>query len=119
MTHHLTIVDVFAERRNGGNPLAVVVGTDPIPDATMQRIATETDYSETSFVNAVPELNGGYAVRIFTPAREIDFAGRPQAIATANIGCLTHLAQVSPVPVSHWIELLDTTLPPGDPLDTH
>jgi glycolate oxidase iron-sulfur subunit len=42
-------------------------------------------------------------------------AGRPQAIATANIGCLTHLAQVSPVPVSHWIEMLDTTLTPGDP----
>lgn len=77
MTHRLTIVDVFAERRNGGNPLAVVVGTDPIPDATMQRIATETDYSETTFVTAVPEANGGYAVRIFTPAREIDFAGHP------------------------------------------
>lgn len=77
MTHHLTIVDVFAERRNGGNPLAVVVGTEPIPDATMQRIATETDYSETTFVTAVPEQNGGYAVRIFTPAREIDFAGHP------------------------------------------
>ncbi|MFN3751085.1 MAG: PhzF family phenazine biosynthesis protein [Thiobacillus sp.] len=73
----MTIVDVFAERRNGGNPLAVVVGTDPIPDATMQRIATETDYSETTFVNAVPEQNGGYAVRIFTPAHEIDFAGHP------------------------------------------
>ncbi|MEW6589602.1 MAG: PhzF family phenazine biosynthesis protein [Pseudomonadota bacterium] len=77
MTHHLTIVDVFAERRNGGNPLAVVVGADPLPDETMQRIATETDYSETTFVNAVPEANGGYAVRIFTPAREIDFAGHP------------------------------------------
>lgn len=46
-------------------------------------------------------------------------AGRPQAIATANIGCLTHLAPVSPVPVSHWIELLDTALTPGDPLDAH
>ena len=77
MTHHMIIVDVFAERRNGGNPLAVVVGTNSILDATMQRIATETDYSETTFVTAVPEQNGGYAVRIFTPAREIDFAGHP------------------------------------------
>ncbi|MBM4181337.1 MAG: glycolate oxidase subunit GlcF [Betaproteobacteria bacterium] len=34
-------------------------------------------------------------------------AGRPQAIATANIGCLAHLSAVSPVPVNHWIELLD------------
>ena len=35
---------------------------------------------------------------------------RTEAIATANIGCLAHLAAVSPVPVSHWIELLDQTL---------
>lgn len=54
-------------------------------------------------------------------ARKMDtlLATRPQAIATANIGCLTHLAQVSPVPVHHWIEMLDATLPPGDPADAH
>jgi glycolate oxidase iron-sulfur subunit len=46
-------------------------------------------------------------------------ASRPQAIATANIGCLTHLAQVSPVPVHHWIEMLDATLTAGDPADAH
>lgn len=34
-------------------------------------------------------------------------AARPEAIATANIGCLTHLASQSPVPVEHWIEYLD------------
>jgi glycolate oxidase iron-sulfur subunit len=34
---------------------------------------------------------------------------RPEAIATANIGCLAHLAATSPVPVSHWIDLLDET----------
>lgn len=45
-------------------------------------------------------------------ARKLEtlMASRPAAIATANIGCLTHLASVSPVPVSHWIELLDATL---------
>jgi len=45
-------------------------------------------------------------------ARKLDtlMASRPTAIATANIGCLTHLAEASPVPVSHWIELLDETL---------
>jgi glycolate oxidase iron-sulfur subunit len=36
---------------------------------------------------------------------------RPDVIATANIGCLTHLAAASPVPVRHWIELLDEALP--------
>ena len=45
-------------------------------------------------------------------ARKLDtlMASRPTAIATANIGCLTHLAEASPVPVCHWIELLDETL---------
>lgn len=37
-------------------------------------------------------------------------ASRPETIATANIGCLTHLSAVSPIPVRHWIELLDEKL---------
>lgn len=41
-------------------------------------------------------------------------ASRPVAIATANIGCLTHLAATSPVPVNHWIELLDETFSTGN-----
>ncbi|MDE2254838.1 MAG: glycolate oxidase subunit GlcF [Betaproteobacteria bacterium] len=36
----------------------------------------------------------------------------PDQIVTANIGCLAHLAAASPVPVKHWIELLDEVLPP-------
>lgn len=49
-------------------------------------------------------------------ARKLEtlMASRPTAIATANIGCLTHLASASPVPVSHWIELLDATLSARD-----
>jgi glycolate oxidase iron-sulfur subunit len=48
-------------------------------------------------------------------ARKLEtlMASRPSAIATANIGCLTHLAEASPVPVSHWIELLDETFAAG------
>ena len=34
-------------------------------------------------------------------------AVRPQVIATANIGCINHLSETAPVPVRHWIELLD------------
>ncbi|MDX9766034.1 MAG: glycolate oxidase subunit GlcF [Ectothiorhodospiraceae bacterium] len=41
-------------------------------------------------------------------------APRPQMIATANIGCLMHLAAASPIPVRHWIELLDETLAEAD-----
>lgn len=45
-------------------------------------------------------------------ARKVEslLACRPEAIATANIGCLIHLAAVSPVPVRHWIEMLDEVL---------
>jgi glycolate oxidase iron-sulfur subunit len=49
-------------------------------------------------------------------ARKLEtlMASRPEAIATANIGCLTHLAAVSSVPVSHWVELLDETFSNGN-----
>ena len=77
MPQHFYIVDVFAERPYAGNQLAVVVG-DELPDSkTMQRIAAEINYSETTFVSPGLNDNGNYAVRIFTPAREIDFAGHP------------------------------------------
>jgi trans-2,3-dihydro-3-hydroxyanthranilate isomerase len=77
MTHRFYIVDVFAERPYSGNQLAVVVGEGILPDETMQQIAAETNYSETTFVTPEPEPDGGYRVRIFTPAREIAFAGHP------------------------------------------
>lgn len=77
MTHSLWIVDVFAERRYAGNPLAVVAGADPLAVETMQQIAAEMNYSETTFVSPTPTADGGYDVRLFTPAREIDFAGHP------------------------------------------
>ncbi|MBV5324955.1 MAG: PhzF family phenazine biosynthesis protein [Rhodospirillaceae bacterium] len=77
MTHRFYIVDVFAERPYAGNQLAVVVGEGILSDETMQQIAAETNYSETTFVTPEPEPDGGYRVRIFTPAREIAFAGHP------------------------------------------
>lgn len=77
MTNHFYIVDVFAQRPYSGNPLAVVVGAEALPDETMQRIAAEMNFSETTFVAPRPEEDGGYRTRIFTPAREIAFAGHP------------------------------------------
>lgn len=77
MTHRFYIVDVFAEQPYSGNPLAVVVGDDTLADETMQKLAAETNYSETTFVASRPEADGGFRVRIFTPAREIAFAGHP------------------------------------------
>jgi trans-2,3-dihydro-3-hydroxyanthranilate isomerase len=77
MSHSFYIVDVFAEHPYSGNQLAVVLGAEHLSDETMQQIAAETNYSETTFASPVPEADGGYRVRIFTPAREIAFAGHP------------------------------------------
>jgi len=77
MARRFYIVDVFAERLYAGNPLAVVVGADGLSEETMQQIAAETNCSETTFVGPVREPDNGYRVRIFTPAREIAFAGHP------------------------------------------
>src|SRR4029453_2057876 len=71
------IVDVFAEKPYAGNPLAVVLETDELSDVAMQAIAAETNYSETAFVASEPAPDGSFRVRLFTPAREIGFAGHP------------------------------------------
>lgn len=71
------IVDVFAEEPYAGNPLAVVLEADELPQAEMQAIAAETNYSETAFVATDPDPDGAFRVRLFTPAREIGFAGHP------------------------------------------
>ena len=103
------IVDVFAERTYAGNPLAVVLGGDRLTDETMQQIAAETNYSETTFVRSAPEPDGGYRVRIFTPAREIAFAGHPilgtawvirHHLAPEPAGDIQLKLAVGPVPVT-------------------
>jgi len=77
MTHRFYMVDVFAERSYTGNQLAVVVGAEALSDETMQKLAAEMNFSETTFLTSAPEEDGGYRVRIFTPAREIAFTGHP------------------------------------------
>lgn len=76
-TRGLHIVDVFAQRPYTGNPLAVVLDADGLADETMQLVAAEMNYSETTFVASAQHRDQSYRVRIFTPAREIAFAGHP------------------------------------------
>jgi trans-2,3-dihydro-3-hydroxyanthranilate isomerase len=75
-------VDVFTDRVFGGNPLAVVFEATGLSDGEMQAIAKEMNLSETTFI--LPPTRGDCAarVRIFTPARELQFAGHP-TIGTA------------------------------------
>jgi trans-2,3-dihydro-3-hydroxyanthranilate isomerase len=77
MPHRFYIVDVFTKSPYAGNPLAVILDADDLSVDTMQKLATEINFSETTFVMSEPEPDGGYRVRIFTPAREIAFAGHP------------------------------------------
>ena len=75
-------VDVFTERVFGGNPLAVVFEAEGLADGQMQAIAREMNCSETTFLLPPTRVECAARVRIFTPAREIPFAGHP-TIGTA------------------------------------
>jgi trans-2,3-dihydro-3-hydroxyanthranilate isomerase len=78
------LVDVFAEAKYAGNQLAVVRNARQLSGSQMQRIACEMHFSETTFILSDNEHNGGYDVRIFTPATELPFAGHP-TLGTAYI----------------------------------
>jgi trans-2,3-dihydro-3-hydroxyanthranilate isomerase len=71
------VLDVFAEQPLAGNQLAVFVDADRLSAERMQRLARETNYSETTFVMSRDPGNGGHDVRIFTPKEEVPFAGHP------------------------------------------
>jgi len=75
-------VDVFTERVFGGNPLAVVFAADGLEAGVMQQIAREMNCSETTFLLTATRGDCAGRVRIFTPAREVPFAGHP-TIGTA------------------------------------
>lgn len=75
-------VDVFTDRVFGGNPLAVVFDAAGLADGEMQAIAKEMNLSETTFILPPTRTSCAARVRIFTPARELQFAGHP-TIGTA------------------------------------
>jgi PhzF family phenazine biosynthesis protein len=70
-------VDVFTSRPLLGNPLAVVLGADELTDARMAALANWTNLSETTFLLKPTTSDADYRVRIFTPQRELPFAGHP------------------------------------------
>ncbi|MBK7582435.1 MAG: PhzF family phenazine biosynthesis protein [Myxococcales bacterium] len=75
-TLRYVVCDVFTDRPLEGNQLAVFTNASGVDDKTMQALARETNFSETVFVLRAEQ--GGHAkLRIFTPAREVPFAGHP------------------------------------------
>ena len=83
-------VDVFTDRRFGGNPLAVFPNAAGLPDTDMQALAREFNLSETTFVLPPADPAHTARVRIFTPACELGFAGHP------NVGTALVLAAMLP-----------------------
>ena len=70
-------VDVFTSRPLLGNPLAVVLGADELTETQMAAFANWTNLSETTFLLKPTASGADYRVRIFTPRRELPFAGHP------------------------------------------
>jgi trans-2,3-dihydro-3-hydroxyanthranilate isomerase len=96
------ILDVFADRPLAGNPLAVVLDADGLDGDRMQAIAREFNLSETVFV--LPPVNPVHSasIRIFTPGRELPFAGHP----TVGTAALLAMRRVAGLPGSHEMVLV-------------
>lgn len=92
MQRRFVTLDVFAARPHAGNPLAVVLDSEGLDAAAMQAIAREFNLSETVFV--LPPSNPAHraAIRIFTPERELPFAGHP-TVGTAVLLALRDAAE--------------------------
>ncbi|HEY0639964.1 MAG TPA: PhzF family phenazine biosynthesis protein [Pseudonocardiaceae bacterium] len=87
------VVDVFTDRAFAGNPLAVVHGADALDTARLQALAREFNLSETVFPLAPTADGADYRLRIFTPNRELAFAGHPSVGAAwvlARAGAIAH-----------------------------
>lgn len=78
------VVDVFSERPLEGNPLAVFPDASRLDEHTMQLIAKELNLSETAFIVPSTRPECALGVRIFTPMREMMFAGHP-TVGTAFV----------------------------------
>lgn len=76
-------LDVFTDRPGGGNPLGVVIGANDWSGPDMQAFAAWTNLVETTFLLPPTVPSASYRVRIFTPSREIAFAGHP-SLGTAH-----------------------------------
>jgi trans-2,3-dihydro-3-hydroxyanthranilate isomerase len=102
------IVDVFTQTPLEGNALAVFSNARGLDDATMQRIARETNLSETTFVFPAERPDVAARVRIFTPVKEMLFAGHP------TVGTAWVLREVGIIPAERRRFVLDENIGPVD-----
>ena len=90
MRYEFETVDVFTDRRFGGNPLAVLPNAVGLDTAQMQAIANEFNLSETTFVQPPKDGSHSAEVRIFTPKYEMNFAGHPNVGTAFVVGRRGH-----------------------------
>lgn len=125
-------LDVFAPRPGAGNPLGVILDADGLSSSRMQALAAWLNLSETVFFLRPSAPGADYHIRIFTPTRELAFAGHPSVgaawaavtcgLVQPRVGALLQqcAAGVLPVRVSGPAEALDIQLasPPARQLAT-
>jgi trans-2,3-dihydro-3-hydroxyanthranilate isomerase len=108
-SYRYRVVDVFTDQPLEGNALAVFPNASGLDDVTMQKIAKELNLSETTFVVPAARPDCAVGVRIFTPTREMAFAGHPtigtsfvlmeEGIVPTNGGRFFLEEKVGPVPI--------------------
>jgi trans-2,3-dihydro-3-hydroxyanthranilate isomerase len=129
--HRFHIVDVFGESKYSGNQLAVVLPGGPLAQADMQAIAREFNFPETTFLGSLTAKGGakggakrganqgakrgGYHVRIFTPRKEVPFAGHP-TLGTAFV-IRNHVASRKPpvIALDLGVGRIPVRFVPGEP----
>jgi PhzF family phenazine biosynthesis protein len=92
LTFHYQQLDVFPASHGGGNPLGVVIDAREFSPEDMQRFAAWTNLVETTFLLPPDDERASYRVRIFTPTKEIAFAGHP-SIGSAHAALDTRFAK--------------------------
>lgn len=110
MRRRYVTADVFTSRPFEGNPVAVVLDAQGLSAQQMQSIATEFAYSETTFVLPPRDPNNTAHVRIFTPSREIPFAGHPN-IGTAFVLAMRAVEAGNALPDTLLFEEIAGTVP--------
>jgi trans-2,3-dihydro-3-hydroxyanthranilate isomerase len=88
-------LDVFTDQKLAGNPLAVVHNAEGLTTDEMQSIAREFNLAETVFVLAPTDPVNTAKIRIFTPRRELPFAGHPTIGTAINIAQLRAASMLS------------------------
>ena len=128
MGRRFRIVDVFSEAPLAGNQLAVVLDAEGLDDPTLQAVAREFNFSETTFVLPARAPGCDLRVRIFTPGTELQVAGHPTVGTTAVLRAEGRIGEratlelgVGPTPVevaadgSTWMTQPEARFGPAQP----